>query len=98
MYCMYVNSLAKTYKGRFLHQLKPKVTTKTHFDFPNTKLYSLIAQLRIRYAKLNDYMQKRGSLTRTCKCEESETIEHYLLHCELYFNERASPASLSCGP
>ena len=25
-------------KGRFLHQLKPKVTTKTLFDFPNRKL------------------------------------------------------------
>ena len=76
-------------KGRFLHQLKPKVTTKTLFDFPNRKLYSQIAQLRIGYAKLNDYLQKIGvSDTRTCKCGESETIEHYLLHCELYFNQR----------
>ena len=33
-------------------------------------------------------MQKIGiSETRMCKCGENETIEHYLLHCELYFNE-----------
>ena len=38
--------------GRFLHQLKPKVTTKTLFDFLNRKLYCQIAQLRIGYAKL----------------------------------------------
>ena len=28
------------------------------------------------------------SETRTCKCGENETIEHYLLQCDLYFNER----------
>ena len=28
------------------------------------------------------------SETRTCRCGEIETIEHYLLHCELYFNKR----------
>ena len=32
-------------KGRFLHQLKPKVTTKTLLDFPNRTMYSQIAQL-----------------------------------------------------
>ena len=40
--------------------LKSQVTTKTLFDFQNRKLYSQIAQLRIGYAKLNDYMQKVG--------------------------------------
>ena len=28
------------------------------------------------------------SETRACKCRENETIEHYLLHCILYFNGR----------
>ena len=46
-------------------------------------------QLRIEYVKLNDYLHKIGvSKTRKCKGGESETIEHYLLHCELNFNER----------
>ena len=76
-------------KGRFLYQLKLKVTTQTLFDFPNRKLYSQIAQIRIGYAKLNDYMQKMGILeTRTCKCRENETIEYYLFHLNQYFNER----------
>ena len=76
-------------KGRFLYGLKPKVTQKTVFDFPNKKLYRQIAQLRIGYVKLNDYMYKVGvSDTRICSCGEIETIEHYLLNCENYFNER----------
>ena len=41
------------------------------------------------YAKLNDYLHKIGvSETSKCSCGEVETIEHYLLHCENYFNER----------
>ena len=76
-------------KGRFLYGLKPKVNKKPVFDFPDRKQYSLIAQLRIGYAKLNDYLHKIGvSETSECTCGEVETIEHYLLHCENYFNER----------
>ena len=34
-------------------------------------------------------MTKIGvSETSKCTCGEVETIEHYLLHCENYFNER----------
>ena len=59
------------------------------FDFPDKKSYNLIAQLRIGYARLNDYLFKIGvSQTRNCNCGEIETIEHYLLNCENYFNER----------
>ena len=76
-------------KGRFLYGLKPKVSKKTVFDFPDKKSYNLIAQLRIGYARLNDYLFKIGvSQTRNCSCGEMETIEHYLLNCEKYFNER----------
>ena len=75
-------------KGRF-YGLKPKVNKKPVFDFPDRKQYSLIAQLRIGYAKRNDYLHKIGvSETSKCTCGEVETIEHYLLHCENYFNER----------
>ena len=70
-------------KGRFLYGLKPKVNKKTIFDFPDRKQYSLIAQLRIGYAKLNDYLNKIGvSETSKCSCGEVETTEHYLLQCE----------------
>ena len=60
------------------------------FDFPDKKSFiNLIAQLRIGYAKLYSYLFKIGvSQTRNCNCGEIETIEHYLLNCENYFNER----------
>ena len=76
-------------EGRFLYGLKPKVTQKAVSDFPNKKLYSQIAQFRIGYARLNDYMYKVGvSDTRNCSCGEVETTEHYLLNCENFFSER----------
>ena len=78
-------------KGRFLYDLKPKVSKKTVFDFPDKKTYNQIAQLRTRYAKLNDYLYKIGvSETRNCRCGGIETVEHYLLSCKSYFNERES--------
>ena len=78
-------------KGRFLYDLKPKVSKKTVFDFPDKKTYNQIAQLRTGYAKLNDYLYKIGvSETKNCRCGEIETVEHYLLSCENYFNERES--------
>ena len=76
-------------KGRFLHELKPKVTKKTILDFRDKKTYNQIAQLRTGYAKLNDYLFKIGvSDTKNCSCGEIETVEHYLINCEKYFNER----------
>ena len=47
-------------KGRFLYGLKPKVSKKTVFDFPDKKSYNLITQLIIGYARLNDYLFKIG--------------------------------------
>ena len=76
-------------RGRFLYDLKPNVNFTSNFDFPTRQIYSQIAQLRTGFSKLNDYLYKIGvSESRQCKCGRSETIEHYLLHCELYFNER----------
>ena len=60
-----------------------------NFDFPTRQIYSQIAQLRTGFSKLNDYLYKIGvSDSRQCKCGGIETVEHYLLHCEHYFNER----------
>ena len=62
---------------------------KTLIDFPNRKLYSQIDQMRIGYAKLNDYLDKIGvSDSSKCECGGKEIIEHYLMHCEKYFSER----------
>ena len=76
-------------RGRFLYDLKPNVNFTSNFDFPTRQIYSQIAQLRTGFSKLNDYLYKIGvSESWQCKCGRSETIEHYLLHCELYYNER----------
>ena len=37
------------------------MATTSNFDFSNRTLYSEIAQLRIGYAKLNDYLQNIGA-------------------------------------
>ena len=38
---------------------------------------------------MNDYLYKLGIKdANACECGEPETIEHYLLHCELYFDAR----------
>ena len=82
-------------KGRFLYGLKPKVSKKTVFDFPDKKSYNLIAQLRKGYARLNDFLFKIWvSQTRNCSCGEIESIEHYLLNCEKCFNERERMRSI----
>ena len=81
-------------RGRFLYDLKPNVYLTSNFDFPTRQIYRQIAQLKTGFSKLNDYLHKIGvSESKKCKCGGSETIEHYLLHCELYFNEREAMRS-----
>lgn len=46
-------------KWRFLYGLKPKLKKKG-FDLPDRKQFSLKAQLRIGYAKLNDHVPEIG--------------------------------------
>ena len=39
--------------------------------------------------QLKDYQLKLGISDRNlCECNQIETVEHYPLHCEKYFNER----------
>ena len=77
--------------GRSLFNYKPNVTDKSLIDFPNTIVYRNIAKLRLGYNKLKDYQFKLGICeSNLCECGQIETVEHYLLHCELYFNERES--------
>ena len=62
---------------------------KSLIDFPKTIVYRNIAKLRLGYNKLKDYQFKLGICeSNLCECGQIETVEHYLLHCELYFNER----------
>ena len=50
----------------------------------------LISRLRTGHCHLNQYLH-RFNIIETPKCEcgaERETVEHYLLNCELYEEER----------
>ena len=54
-------------------------------DFPDRPSSIIINNLRSGFAKLNDYCYKLGiSDTPYCQCGAKETVEHYLLQCELY--------------
>ena len=65
-------------------------------DFPNTISYRNIAKLRLGYNQLKDYQLKLGiSDSNLCECYQIETVEHYLLHCENYFNTTGI-SDLSC--
>ena len=75
--------------GRSLFRYKPHVTDRSQIDFPNTISYRNIAKLRLGYNQLKDYQLKLGiSDSNLCDCNQIETVEHYLLHCKKYFNER----------
>ena len=75
--------------GRSLFRYKHHVTDRSQIDFPDTISYRNIAKLRIGYNQLKDYQLKLGiSDSIFCECYQIETTEHYLLHCETYFNER----------
>ena len=77
--------------GRTLFCYKPNVTDRSEIDFPNTTIYRNIAKLRLGYNQLKDYQYKLGiSDSNLCECGQIETVEHYLLHCEQYFNQRES--------
>ena len=52
-------------------------------------MYRNIAKLRLGYNKLKEYQFKIGiSDSNLCECGQIESVEHYLLNCELYFSER----------
>ena len=75
--------------GRTLFSFKPNVTDRAHIDYSNIIVYRNIAKLRLGYNQLWDYQFKICiSDSNLCKCNQIETVEHYLLHCEKYFNKR----------
>ncbi|MEW8544970.1 MAG: reverse transcriptase domain-containing protein [Candidatus Thiodiazotropha sp.] len=75
--------------GRSLFKYKPKVSDKSKIDIPDTKSYRQIAKLRLGYNTLKNYQYKIGNTqSNLCTCGEIETVEHYLLDCDKYFNER----------
>ena len=52
-------------------------------------MFKQILQLRTGYSILNDYRHKLGQCeSGLCECGQMETVQHYLLQCQLYEEER----------
>jgi hypothetical protein len=72
---------------RFHKVVKDKVKTK----LPNKRLCTVINSLRTGYSKLNAYQFHLNQHLKNDKCEhcnQREDVEHYLLNCRKYSNER----------
>ena len=81
--------VGKSDKGRHLFQLRSKVDFKLDHTFQSSHGEKIISQLRTGYTELNEYLQKCIIKNdANCECGEKETINHYLLECENYDNER----------
>ena len=76
--------------GRKLFRYKPNVTDRSQITYPNAISYrNIIAKLRFSYNQLRDCQLKLAiSGNNLWECNHLATFEHYLLHCEKYFNER----------
>ena len=52
-------------------------------------MFKQILQLRTGYSILNHYRHKLGQCASgLCECGQMETVQHYLLQCQLYEEER----------
>ena len=59
-------------------------------NFPNTRIFKQIIQLRTEYSILNDYRHKLGQCeSGLCECGQMETVKHFRLQCQLYEEERS---------
>ena len=75
--------------GRFLHTFKPLVDSKLYLDLPSKDLFPTILQLRTGYCSLNEYRFKLNQCERSeCVCGEIETVQHFILECPLYEDNR----------
>ena len=75
------------FKIKLKEKLKPKKFKHFHcgFKYPNT----LHTQLRLGRSFLNCHLFPIGlSITKSCQCGNTETVEHYLLDCMLYHQAR----------
>ena len=79
----------KSDKGRHLFQLRSKVDFKLDHTFQSSLGEKIITQLRTGYTELNESLQKCNIINdANCECGEKESINHNLLECENYENER----------
>ena len=76
-------------RGRHYFYYHKKVKHRINKDFPNKHMASIITGLRSGFINLNYYKHLLQQIdSPNCECGETETVEHYLLHCEKYDNLR----------
>ena len=78
-------------QGRTLYQFRPTVGYKSRVphQFGTVSLERRVTQLRTGYVTLRDHLYKLGLVdTKSCECEEPETVQHYLLACPIYEDQR----------
>ena len=74
----------------FLLDLKGRIVAESVVDTGNRRLDCLIFRMRLGHIQLGEYLFKIGKAENDlCShCEEVETLEHYLIECERYANDR----------
>ena len=75
--------------GRDFYLCKPFLDSCLRLDFPNTRIFKKIFQLRTGYNILNDYLHKLGQCeSGLCECGQMEIVQHFPLQSQLYEKER----------
>ena len=81
---------ALTSKGLFLRDVRDKVQQKVPQDITRRRVEIIIYRFRVGHvglgASLNRFNMKDSNLCKECKV--SETVDHFLLHCRMYAEER----------
>ena len=85
--------------GRFLHTFKPLVDSNLYLDLLSKDLFPTILQLRTGYCSLNEYRYKLNQCESSeCVCGDIETVQHFILECPLYEDNRQKlQKNLSCN-
>ena len=78
-------------QGRTQYQFRPTVGYKSWVphQFGTVSLEGRVTQLRTGYVTLRDHLYKLGLVdTKSCECGDPETVQHYLLACPIYEDQR----------
>jgi len=78
-------------KGLFLHGIKSKIVPWNVIDTGSRKMDCVLFRMRLGHVPLNEYLHKIGkSESDQCTfCNDLENIEHYLLECDQFLEERS---------
>ena len=76
--------------GRHLHQYRPSITSKSYRSFHSKSGESKLNRVLLGHTRLKSHLQNIGiEDNNSCDCGKGiEDIEHVLLQCQLYSNQR----------